>query len=284
MSIRLENVSYKYDENTKEKSYALKNIKLEIKKGEFVGIVGHTGSGKSTLIQHLNGLLKPSGGKVFYNERDIFETGFPLRELRGKVGVCFQYPEYQLFEVTVLDDVCFGPMNFGKTRQEAEEISRRALLDVGIEESIFHKSPFELSGGQRRRAAIAGILAMEPEYFVLDEPTAGLDPRGRDEILGQIACLHQTTGMTVILVSHSMEDIARYADRIIVMDHGEVRYNDAPKKVFAHYLELERMGLAAPQVTYIMHDLRERGLSVTADVTTVEEAAGQIMAALERKR
>lgn len=280
MSIRLENVSYKYDENTKEKSYALKNIKLEIKKGEFVGIVGHTGSGKSTLIQHLNGLLKPSGGKVFYNERDIFETGFPLRELRGKVGVCFQYPEYQLFEVTVLDDVCFGPMNFGKTRQEAEEISRRALLDVGIEESIFHKSPFELSGGQRRRAAIAGILAMEPEYFVLDEPTAGLDPKGRDEILDQVERLHKETGMTVILVSHSMEDVARYVERIIVMNRGEKMLDGTPREVFRHYKELEKVGLAAPQVTYVMHDLKERGFDLSPDATTIEEAADEIMRSL----
>lgn len=284
MSIRLENVSYKYDENTKEKSYALKNIKLEIKKGEFVGIVGHTGSGKSTLIQHLNGLLKPSGGKVFYNERDIFETGFPLRELRGKVGVCFQYPEYQLFEVTVLDDVCFGPMNFGKTRQEAEEISRRALLDVGIEENIFHKSPFELSGGQRRRAAIAGILAMEPEYFVLDEPTAGLDPAGRDQILNLLKELHEKKGIAIILVSHSMEDVAACADRVVVMSHGKILYDGDKREVFSHEKELKEVGLSVPFYRSLAGDLRERGFMIREDVLTLEETKDAIMDILRKKR
>ena len=284
MSIRLENVSYKYEENTKEKNYALKNIKLEIKKGEFVGIAGHTGSGKSTLIQHLNGLLKPSEGKVLYNERDIFEPGFPLRELRGKVGVCFQYPEYQLFEVTVLDDVCFGPMNFGKTREEAEVISRQALLDVGIEENIFHKSPFELSGGQRRRVAIAGILAMEPEYFVLDEPTAGLDPAGRDQILNLLKKLHQKKGMAILLVSHSMEDVADCADRVIVMNHGEVMYDGDKREVFSHKKELEAIGLSVPFYRSLAEELRERGFMIKEDVLTLEETKEAIMDVIRKKR
>lgn len=284
MSIKLEHINYIYSAGTAYEKHALKDVNLEIRDGEFVGVIGHTGSGKSTLIQHLNGLLKASSGELYFNGRNVYEEGYPMKELRSKVGLVFQYPEYQLFEADVMTDVCFGPKNQGLSPEECKERAMEALKLVGLKEKYYQSSPFELSGGQKRRAAIAGVLAMRPKVLVLDEPTAGLDPKGRDEILGQIASLHKASGLTVILVSHSMEDIARYADRIIVMDHGKVRYNDTPKHVFTHYMELEKMGLAAPQVTYIMHDLREHGLSVTTDVTTVEEAADQIMQALEMKQ
>ena len=284
MSIKLEHINYIYSEGTAYEKHALKDVNLEIRDGEFVGVIGHTGSGKSTLIQHLNGLLKASSGELYFNGRNVYEEGYPMKELRSQVGLVFQYPEYQLFEADVMTDVCFGPKNQGLSPEECKERAMEALKLVGLKEKYYQSSPFELSGGQKRRAAIAGVLAMRPKVLVLDEPTAGLDPKGRDEILGQIASLHKASGLTVILVSHSMEDIARYADRIIVMDHGKVRYNDTPKHVFTHYMELEKMGLAAPQVTYIMHDLKEHGLSVTTDVTTVEEAADQIMQALEMKQ
>lgn len=284
MSIKIEQLSHIYGEGNAFERKALDNISLEIPDGQFIGIIGHTGSGKSTLIQHLNGLLKASSGALYFNGRNVYEEGYPMKELRSQVGLVFQYPEYQLFEADVMTDVCFGPKNQGLSPEECKERAMEALKLVGLKEKYYQSSPFELSGGQKRRAAIAGVLAMRPKVLVLDEPTAGLDPKGRDEILGQIASLHKASGLTVILVSHSMEDIARYADRIIVMDHGKVRYNDTPKHVFTHYMELEKMGLAAPQVTYIMHDLREHGLSVTTDVTTVEEAADQIMQALEMKQ
>ena len=284
MSIKLEHINYIYSEGTAYEKHAVKDVNLEIRDGEFVGVIGHTGSGKSTLIQHLNGLLKASSGALYFNGRNVYEEGYPMKELRSQVGLVFQYPEYQLFEADVMTDVCFGPKNQGLSPEECKERAMEALKLVGLKEKYYQSSPFELSGGQKRRAAIAGVLAMRPKVLVLDEPTAGLDPKGRDEILGQIASLHKASGLTVILVSHSMEDIARYANRIIVMDHGKVRYNDTPKHVFTHYMELEKMGLAAPQVTYIMHDLREHGLSVTTDVTTVEEAADQIMQALEMKQ
>lgn len=284
MSIKLEHINYIYSEGTAYEKHALKDVNLEIRDGEFVGVIGHTGSGKSTLIQHLNGLLKASSGALYFNGRNVYEEGYPMKELRSQVGLVFQYPEYQLFEADVMTDVCFGPKNQGLSPEQCKERAMEALKLVGLKEKYYQSSPFELSGGQKRRAAIAGVLAMRPKVLVLDEPTAGLDPKGRDEILGQIASLHKASSLTVILVSHSMEDIARYADRIIVMDHGKVRYNDTPKHVFTHYMELEKMGLAAPQVTYIMHDLREHGLSVTTDVTTVEEAADQIMQALEMKQ
>lgn len=284
MSIKLEHINYIYSEGTAYEKHALKDVNLEIRDGEFVGVIGHTGSGKSTLIQHLNGLLKASSGALYFNGRNVYEEGYPMKELRSQVGLVFQYPEYQLFEADVMTDVCFGPKNQGLSPEECKERAMEALKLVGLKEKYYQSSPFELSGGQKRRAAIAGVLAMRPKVLVLDEPTAGLDPKGRDEILGQIASLHKASSLTVILVSHSMEDIARYADRIIVMDHGKVRYNDTPKHVFTHYMELEKMGLAAPQVTYIMHDLKEHGLPVTTDVTTVEEAADQIMQALEMKQ
>ncbi|MCI6120190.1 MAG: energy-coupling factor transporter ATPase [Lachnospiraceae bacterium] len=284
MSMKLEHLNYVYSLGTAYEKKALNDICLEIPDGEFIGIIGHTGSGKSTLIQHLNGLLKATSGELYFNGENIYSEGYNMRELRNQVGLVFQYPEHQLFEVDVMTDVCFGPKNQGLTPEECEKRALEALKLVGLKEKYYRSSPFELSGGQKRRAAIAGVLAMRPKVLVLDEPTAGLDPKGRDDILDQIAYLHRQSDMTVILVSHSMEDIARYADRIIVMNHGSVMYNDKPEKVFEHYQELEKIGLAAPQVTYIMHDLAEKGLPVKVNVTTVEEAADEIMMVLEKKR
>lgn len=277
MSIKIEHLNYIYSRGTAYEKQALKDICLEIPHGEFVGIIGHTGSGKSTLIQHLNGLIKATEGTILYNGEDIYGEHYNMKELRSQVGLVFQYPEHQLFEVDVLSDVCFGPKNQGLSKEECEQRAREALKLVGLKEKYYPSSPFELSGGQKRRAAIAGVLAMRPKVLILDEPTAGLDPKGRDEILDQIAYLHKNTDMTVILVSHSMEDIAKYADRIIVMNQGQVMYNGTPKEVFAHYKELEAVGLAAPQVTYIMHELAERGLDVELFATTVAEAADSIM-------
>ena len=283
MSIKLEQVNYIYSADTAYEKQALKDICLEIPHGQFVGIIGHTGSGKSTLIQHLNGLIRATSGTVYYNGENIYADGYNMKELRSQVGLVFQYPEHQLFEVDVLKDVCFGPKNQGFSEKECEERAREALKLVGLKEKYYEQSPFELSGGQKRRVAIAGVLAMCPKVLVLDEPTAGLDPKGRDEILDQIAYLHKTSDMTVILVSHSMEDIAKYVDRIIVMNHGEVMFDDVPKRVFSHYKELESVGLAAPQVTYIMHELKENGLDVSVHATTIEEAADEIMAAVTKK-
>ena len=283
MSIKLEHVNYIYSADTAYEKQALKDICLEIPHGQFVGIIGHTGSGKSTLIQHLNGLIRATSGTVYYNGENIYADGYNMKELRSQVGLVFQYPEHQLFEVDVLKDVCFGPKNQGFSEKECEERAREALKLVGLKEKYYEQSPFELSGGQKRRVAIAGVLAMCPKVLVLDEPTAGLDPKGRDEILDQIAYLHKTSDMTVILVSHSMEDIAKYVDRIIVMNHREVMFDDVPKRVFSHYKELESVGLAAPQVTYIMHELKENGLDVSVHATTIEEAADEIMAAVTKK-
>ena len=284
MSIKLEHVNYIYSPGTSYEKKALSDICLEIPHGEFVGIIGHTGSGKSTLTQHLNGLIRATSGTVFYNGENIYAEGYDMRKLRSQVGLVFQYPEHQLFEVDVLTDVCFGPKNQGLTPEECEKRATEALRLVGLKEKYWKSSPFELSGGQKRRAAIAGVLAMRPGVLVLDEPTAGLDPKGRDEILDQIAYLHRQSDMTVILVSHSMEDIAKYADRIIVMNKGKILYNDTPKQVFSHYQELEKIGLAAPQVTYIMHDIREAGFDVGVTATTVEEAADEIMEAVKKRR
>ena len=280
MSIKIEHLNYIYSAGTAYEKQALHDICLEIPHGEFVGIIGHTGSGKSTLIQHLNGLIKATSGAIYYNGENIYSEGYHMRELRNEVGLVFQYPEHQLFEVDVLTDVCFGPKNQGLSPEECEKRALEALRLVGLKEKYYKSSPFELSGGQKRRVAIAGVLAMRPKVLVLDEPTAGLDPKGRDEILDQIAYLHKESDMTVILVSHSMEDIARYADRIIVMNKGRVMYNDTPKEVFRHYQELEEVGLAAPQVTYIMHELKCHGLNVDVTATTVKEAADEIMGAL----
>lgn len=277
MSIELKNVNYIYSPGTAYEKHALKDISLEIPQGQFVGIIGHTGSGKSTLIQHLNGLMKATSGDILYEGRSIYAPKYNLKELRSNVGLVFQYPEHQLFEVDVFSDVCFGPRNLGLSKGEVEERAKEALELVGFPEKYYKQSPFELSGGQKRRAAIAGVLAMRPKVLILDEPTAGLDPKGRDEILDQVAHLHKETGMTVVLVSHSMEDIARYVERIIVMNKGNKLYDGAPEEVFKNYKELEQIGLAAPQVTYIMHELQQRGLRVSTDATTVEEAADEIM-------
>ena len=284
MSIELKNVTYTYSPGTAYETHALKDINLTIPDGQFIGIIGHTGSGKSTLIQHLNALVQPTSGQVLYNGEDVWDEKYDRRGLRSQVGLVFQYPEHQLFENDVLSDVCFGPMNQGKTREEAEKEARQALIQVGVKEKNFSKSPFELSGGQKKRVAIAGVLAMNPKILILDEPTAGLDPKGRDDILDQIAELHKMRGITIVLVSHSMEDIAKYVERLIVMNHGEAVFDDVPKKVFAHYKELEAMGLAAPQITYIMHALKEYGLNVDGDATTVEEAKESILKALAQKK
>lgn len=280
MSILINELNYVYSSGTAYEIHALKDVNLKIEDGEFIGIIGHTGSGKSTLIQHLNGLVKATSGGIYYNGQDIYEEDFDMKALRSKVGLVFQYPEHQLFESDVLSDVCFGPMNQGKSREEAEEEAKKALLQVVFKEKNFKKSPFDLSGGQKKRVAIAGVLAMNPKILILDEPTAGLDPKGRDEILDQIAELHKVRGITIILVSHSMEDVAKYVERLIVVNHGKIAFDDIPKKVFAHYKELEEMGLAAPQITYIMHALKEKGLPVDPADTTVEEAKQDILHAL----
>lgn len=277
MSIALEHVNYIYSPGTAYEKRALNDISLEIGQGQFVGIIGHTGSGKSTLIQHLNGLMKATSGDILYDGQSIYAEGYDMRKLRSQVGLVFQYPEHQLFEVDVISDVCFGPKNQGLSEEESEKNAREALELVGFPEKYYKQSPFELSGGQKRRVAIAGVLAMKPKVLILDEPTAGLDPKGRDEILDQIAKLHKETGMTVVLVSHSMEDVARHVDRIIVMNKGEKMLDSTPKEVFRHYKELEEVGLAAPQVTYVMHDLKDRGFDVSPDATTIEEAADEIM-------
>ena len=255
MSLRLEHVTYTYSPGSVYETHALKDVSLEIPSGQFLGVIGHTGSGKSTLIQHFNGLMRPTVGTVYYKGEDIWQEGYSLKRLRSQVGLVFQYPEHQLFEADVLSDVCFGPKNQGCSKEEAEERAVRALQQTGLKEKYYKSSPFELSGGQKRRVAIAGVLAMEPEVLILDEPTAGLDPKGRDEILDQIAWLHTERNITVILVSHSMEDIARYVDRILVMNKGEKAFDGKPEAVFSHYRELEEIGLAAPQITYIMQAL-----------------------------
>lgn len=277
MSIKIEHLDYVYSQGTAYEKKALNNINLEIPDGQFVGIIGHTGSGKSTLVQHLNGLMKATDGTIYFNGENIYAEGYSMKDLRSKVGLVFQYPEYQLFEIDVFTDVCFGPKNLGLPMEEVEKRAAEALRQVGLKEKYYKKSPFELSGGQKRRVAIAGILAMQPEVLILDEPTAGLDPKGRDDILDQIAELQKQRKITVILVSHSMEDIAKYVDRIIVMERGKVRFDDVPKKVFEHYKELESIGLAAPQVTYVMQELKSRGMNVDTHATTIEEAVASIM-------
>lgn len=280
MSIILDKVNYVYSEETAYQIQALKDVSLEIGDGQFIGVIGHTGSGKSTLIQHLNGLIKATSGSIYFHGQDIYDEDFDLRELRNRVGLVFQYPEHQLFETTIFDDVCFGPKNQGLSKEEAGLRAFEALRNVGLPEELYYQSPFDLSGGQKRRVAIAGVLAMKPEVLILDEPTAGLDPAGRDEILDLVARMHRERGITVILVSHSMEDVAKYVERIIVMNQGQVMFDDAPKEVFRHYKELEAIGLAAPQVTYLMHELKERGLNVDTDATTVAEARASLMQAL----
>lgn len=277
MAIKAEHLNYIYGQGTAFEQQALKDVNLEIQDGEFIGLIGHTGSGKSTLIQHLNGLIKATSGTIYYNGKNIYEAGYDMRALRNRVGLVFQYPEHQLFEIDVFSDVCFGPKNQGLSKEEVKERAREALAMVGLDESFYKQSPFELSGGQKRRAAIAGVLAMRPDVLILDEPTAGLDPKGRDEILDQIDRLHKERNMTIILVSHSMEDIARYVDRILVMNQGEKVFDDMPKEVFKHYKELEAMGLAAPSITYVIHTLQNHGVPIDDNITTVEEARDEIL-------
>ena len=272
----LRDVSYIYSPDSVYRKQALRDVSLDIYKGEFLGIIGHTGSGKSTLVQHLNGLNRASSGEILFENQDIYGENYKLSSLRKKVGIVFQYPEHQLFETTVLQDVCFGPKNLGYRKEEAEHLAKEALHLTGIGEEYYEMSPFELSGGQKRRAAIAGVLAMKPEVLILDEPAAALDPRGRDEIFSILRNLHKSSNITIVLVSHSMEDIAEYAERIIVMDKGEKVMDDIPVNIFRRHQELEKMGLAAPEVTYIMEDLRKSGLKVDTDIISIEKAANEI--------
>lgn len=273
MSITIKNLTHVYNEGMPFEKVALEDINIEIKSGEFVGIIGHTGSGKSTLIQMFNGLLKPTRGEVLVNDQDINGEQVSKKEIRQKVGLVFQYPEYQLFEMTVKDDVAFGPKNL---RLDANEITARvqyALDAVGLDHTYYEKSPFELSGGQKRRVAIAGVLAMKPEILILDEPTAGLDPKSRNELFKQLQKMHHELGLTIVLISHSMEDVARYAEKLFVLYKGKIAYQGTPREVFANGKKLEEIGLAMPQIRYIMEALKEKGMPVTEDVLTVEEAA-----------
>ena len=278
MGIKADNISFLYEKDTTMQVRALDNVTVEIPDDQFIGLIGHTGSGKSTLVQTLNGLLKVSEGHIYYNGEDIDAKGFDKKRLRAEVGLVFQYPEHQLFETDIFTDVMFGPRNLGLSDAEAKRRAKEALESVGLPKSLYRTSPFELSGGQKRRAAIAGVLAMKPKILILDEPTAGLDPRGRDEILGLISDMKKQYNMTIVLVSHSMDDVARYVERILVMGNGKLLYDDKPAEVFSHYRELEKLGLSAPQITYIMMQMRERGLDVRTDVLTVEEAAEEILA------
>lgn len=281
MLMIIDKLNYVYSPGNAYEKQALKDIDLVIEEGDFIGLIGHTGSGKSTLTQHLNGLMKATGGTVYYRGQDIYDKKYNMKDLRSKVGLVFQYPEHQLFETTVYKDVSFGPKNLGLEALEIDLRTYEAIKMVGLGDDILDASPFELSGGQKRRVAIAGVLAMKPELLILDEPTAGLDPKGRDEILDQIAKLHSENNITIILVSHSMEDVAKYANRLVVMNKGEIAYNDTPRNVFRHYKELEQIGLAAPQVTYVMNELNKRGLSVNTSATTVEEAKNEILHAIK---
>ena len=270
--IRTENLTYTYSQGTPFEKTAVKDVNIEIEEGELVGIIGHTGSGKSTLIQHLNGLIKPTSGKIFIDGVDIHDKDIKLRDVRFKVGLVFQYPEYQIFEETVYKDIAFGPTNMGLDEGEIDKRVRETAKLVGIDDSLLNKSPFELSGGQKRRVAIAGVMAMRPKVLILDEPTACLDPRGREMILGQIKHYHEETGSTVLLVSHSMEDVARFAQKILVMNKGEVFCYDTPPAVFARADEIAAIGLSVPQITKVFSMLRSRGIDIRGDVYTIEFA------------
>lgn len=284
MSILLDHVSFQHKDAVGSDEYALKDINLEIKNGEFIGIIGHTGSGKSTLMQHLNGLEKATSGTIYYDGEDIYAPDYNMRALRGKVGLVFQYPEYQLFESSVIEDVKFGPKNLGLSGLEVDLRSFQALKDVGISEDLLDVSPFQLSGGQKRKVAIAGVLAMEPEVLILDEPTAGLDPCGREEILSLIQSLREKKNRTIILVSHSMEDVANYVERLLVMYEGRILLDGTPHQIFQHQEELERIGLTTPQVTRVMARLKKAGLVQEASAINVQEAKEQILYALGRER
>jgi energy-coupling factor transport system ATP-binding protein len=275
--IELQNVKYTYSRGTPFEKTAIEDITLGLPQGEFIGVIGHTGSGKSTLVQHLNGLMRPSAGKVLLDGKDIWAQPEKIRQVRFEVGLVFQYPEYQLFEETVYKDIAFGPTNMGLSEEEIDRNVREAALMVGIEEGMLGVSPFELSGGQKRRVAIAGVLAMKPRVLVLDEPTAGLDPQGRDEILSRIHEYHKEAGTTVVLVSHSMEDVARHSDRVLVISHAKVAMYDETRAVFERAHELEAMGLDIPQITKVFMGLRDRGLPVPGGVYTIEDAQREIL-------
>ena len=281
MSIKIENLTHIYMPKTPFEKKALDDVNLYIEDGEFIALIGHTGSGKSTLIQHLNGLLEPSSGKIIIDDVDITEKGVKLSDIRKKVGLVFQYPEYQLFEETIEKDIAFGPTNLGLEQDEILIRVKRAMEMVGLDyEKYKDVSPFELSGGQKRRVAIAGVIAMEPKVLILDEPTAGLDPKGREDILSQIKKLHEEYKMTIILVSHSMEDVGKLAKRIIVMNHGKVALQGEPKDVFKEIDTLEEIGLGAPQVTYLMRELRRRGFNVSDEIFTVEQCKKELLRVL----
>lgn len=284
MSIIVDHVCFQHKDCVNTEEYALKDINLEIKDGEFIGIIGQTGSGKSTLIQHLNGLEKATSGTIYYNGEDIYAKDYPLKQLRGKVGLVFQYPEYQLFENTVIEDIKFGPRNLGLSSLEVDLRSYQAFKDVGLGEELLDVSPFQLSGGQKRRVAIAGVLAMEPDVLILDEPTAGLDPYGRQEILNLVQRLHKEKKCTIVLVSHSMEDVANYADRLLVMYHGSILLDGSPREIFKHRAELEKIGLSVPQVTKVMQGLREKGLPVKENVISIDEAKEEILRAYHESK
>ena len=277
MSLILDKINYVYSEGTAYQIQALKDVNLEIRDGQFIGVIGHTGSGKSTLIQHLNGLVKATSGTIYFNGQDIYDEDFDLRELRNCVGLVFQYPEHQLFETTIFDDVCFGPKNQGLSKEEAGLRAFEALRSVGLPEELYYQSPFDLSGGQKRRVAIAGVLAMKPEVLILDEPTAGLDPAGRDEILDLIARMHKEKGITVILVSHSMEDVAKTADKVLVLNHSHVAMFGTVPEVYSRTDEREEMGLTVPQITKIFRALHDRGFDVSPSVFTVSQGADELM-------
>ena len=282
MAIKIEHLTHIYNVDMPFEKKALDDINIHINKGEFVGIIGHTGSGKSTLIQMFNGLLKPTSGDVIINGQNIHDDAINKKEVRRQVGLVFQYPEYQLFEMTVFEDVAFGPKNLGLSEEEIKERVVYACKAVGLDESYYQKSPFELSGGQKRRVAIAGVLAMKPNILILDEPTAGLDPKGRNELFAQLKAMHETLGLTIVLISHSMEDVARYVEKLIVLYKGKKVHEGTPREVFAHGKELEKIGLAMPQIRYIMEALKAKGMDIDTDVLTVEEAAAKITALLRR--
>lgn len=281
--LETQELTYRYGIGTPFEKTAVDKVSISIEQGEFLGVIGHTGSGKSTLIQMLNGLLRPTSGKVLLDGKDIWEQPKKIRSVRFRVGMVFQYPEYQLFEETVLKDIMFGPKNMGMTDQQAEEKAREAAYFVGLKKHLLEKSPFELSGGEKRRAAIAGVIAMDPDVLILDEPTAGLDPRGRDVLLAQITQYHRARGNTVLLVSHSMEDIARTADRLLVMGGSHALMLDETKKVFARKEELEQNGLQIPQITKIMGELAKLGCPVDPTTLTVDDALHQLIPFFKRK-
>ena len=276
MSIILDHVNYVYGADTPLAVHALNDVCLKIPDGQFIGIIGHTGSGKSTLMQHMNGLIRATDGHIYFNGEDIYDKDYDMKKLRSKVGLVFQYPEHQLFEIDVFSDVCFGPKNLGLDKKEVELRAYDALKKVGLPDELFYQSPFELSGGQKRRVAIAGVLAMKPEVLILDEPTAGLDPKGRDEILQQIKKLQTETGLTILLVSHSMEDVAKLADRILVMNSGSIEMFDTPSKIFENAERLSQIGLNVPQITQVCDRLRAAGMPLAGGIYTIEDAAWQI--------